>query len=473
MDAAVTADSNTVLNSIRDRVGRSVPTGWRLTTLGECFTWSSGGTPRRTDPSYFGGDIPWAVIGDLNDGVITDTQSSITDAGLRNSSAKWVEPGSVLVAMYGSIGKLAIAGRRLTTNQAIAFTKPDPVDPKYLYYYLLWQRPSLARLGKGATQLNISQTVIKQFPFLLAPPDEQRRIVAEIEKQFSRLDEAVANLKRVKASLKRYKASVLKAAVEGRLVPTEAELARREERAFDTAAEHLTRLHGAGKDGRQGRLGGATRADQVTSELPVLPPGWCWSDFEAVADRVTVGHVGPMKDEYVAEGIPFLRSQNVRPNRYDPEGLKFISPDFHSKLQKSALEPGDIVVVRSGSVGVACVIPESLPVANCSDLVIVKRPRGVLANFGAVYLNAVVDSRIAAGRVGVALAHFNTKSVAKLPVPVPPMAEQVRIVLEVERRMSVAAAVEVEVDLNLERARSARHALLKAMFIGQASEAQE
>lgn len=169
MDAAVTADSNTVLNSIRERIARGVPTGWRLTTLGECFKWSSGGTPRRTEPSYFGGDIPWAVIGDLNDGVIAETQSSITEAGLHNSSAKWVEPGSVLVAMYGSIGKLAIAGRRLTTNQAIAFTKPDPVDPKYLYYYLRSQRPSLARLGKGATQLNISQTVLKKFPFVLAP----------------------------------------------------------------------------------------------------------------------------------------------------------------------------------------------------------------------------------------------------------------------------------------------------------------
>ncbi|QLQ26049.1 MAG: hypothetical protein HZT41_15425 [Dechloromonas sp.] len=112
----------------------------------------------------------------------------------------------------------------------------------------------------------------------------------------------------------------------------------------------------------------------------------------------------------------------------------------------------------------------SLPVANCSDLVIIKRPRGVLPGYGGFYLNAVVDSRIAAGRVGVALAHFNTKSVAKLPVPVPPMAEQVRIVLEVERRLSVAATVEAEVALNLERARSARQALLRTMFSGQVSE---
>jgi type I restriction enzyme S subunit len=349
------------------------------------------------------------------------------------------------------------------------------VLPKFINYQLLFgsRRYFAGNAQQVVGMASISQQQLADFPIVMADLDAQHCIVAELEKQFSRLDEAVANLKRVKANLKRYKAAVLKAAVEGRLVPTEAELARQEGRTFETADEQLVCLHGARKDGRAGGVSGRARASEVASKLPALPAGWCWSDFEAVADRVTVGHVGPMKGEYVAEGIPFLRSQNVRPNRYDPEGLKFISLEFHAKLQKSALQPGDIVVVRSGSVGVACVIPESLPVANCSDLVIIKRPRGVLPGYGAFYLNAVVDSRIAAGRVGVALAHFNTKSVAKLPVPVPPIAEQVRIVLEVDRRFSVAATVETEVDLNLERARSARQALLRTMFSGQASEARE
>ena len=211
-------DSNSVLNAIRDDIGRNVPRGWQLTTLGACFKWSSGGTPKRTESSYFGGEIPWAVIGDLNDGVVSDTASTITAAGLENSTAKWAEPGSVLVAMYGSIGKLGIAGRRVTTNQAIAFTDPRPVEPKYLYYFMTWQRPALFRLGKGATQMNISQTVLKEFPFLLAGQVEQRSIVAELDKQFSRLDKAAANLERVKAKLKRYKASVIKAAIDGKLV---------------------------------------------------------------------------------------------------------------------------------------------------------------------------------------------------------------------------------------------------------------
>ncbi|QLQ26048.1 MAG: hypothetical protein HZT41_15420 [Dechloromonas sp.] len=203
------------------------------------------------------------------------------------------------------------------------------VSPQWLYYGVQTHQfvGAMSELVQGALYPAVRPKDIRAFDIALPDLDEQRRIVAEIEKQFSRLDEAVANLKRVKANLKRYKAAVLKAAVEGRLVPAEAELALREGRAFETAAEHLARFRGARAEGRHGRVSGEAWGNGATPDLPLLPPGWCWSNFEAVADRVTVGHVGPMKDEYVAEGIPFLRSQNVRPNRYDSEGLKFISPN--------------------------------------------------------------------------------------------------------------------------------------------------
>ena len=101
------------------------PTGWTWETLGEVATWSSGGTPKSGTPSYYGGTIPWAVIGDLDDATVIATAATVTAAGLANSSAKVVEPGTVLVAMYGSIGKLGIAGIPMATNQAIACAVPS------------------------------------------------------------------------------------------------------------------------------------------------------------------------------------------------------------------------------------------------------------------------------------------------------------------------------------------------------------
>jgi type I restriction enzyme S subunit len=126
--------------------------------------------------------------------------------------------------------------------------------------------------------------------------------------------------------------------------------------------------------------------------------------------------------------------------------------------------------VRSGTVGVSCVVPEHLAEANCADLVIIKGPRGVLPDFGAYYINSVVETRVAAAKVGIALTHFNTQSVAALPVPVPPLAEQYRILAEADRRLSLAHNVYVQVESNLTRAAQIRQSVLQNAFVGRLME---
>lgn len=442
-----------------------LPPGWTETTLGEAFEWGSGGTPSSGVARYYGGDIPWVVIGDLTDGPVTRSETCITQEGLRNSSAKWVEPGSVLIAMYGSIGKLGLASVPLTTNQAIAFTKPHLISARYLFWYLRHCRGLLYSLGKGGTQRNISQTVIKSVPFLLAPLPEQHRIVAAIEEQFTRLDAAVASLERARATFKRYRAAVLAAACSGRLVPTEAELARAEGREYESATQLIDQISPKLNAQSNGRP--SSNAISDTDDLPALPEGWSWATWEQLTRRVTVGHVGPMKSEYVATGVPFLRSQNVRENRFEPTGLLYITAKFHAKLSKSRIEPGDLAVVRSGSVGVTCVIPDYLGEANCADLVLIQRPHGVDPRYGSFYMNSLARGAIKAGQVGSALIHFNTRSVAALPIALPPLAEQHRIVTEVERCLSITDELEATIATNLKRAERMRQSILRRAFEGK------
>jgi type I restriction enzyme, S subunit len=174
-----------------------------------------------------------------------------------------------------------------------------------------------------------------------------------------------------------------------------------------------------------------------------------------------------MKNEYIPQGIPFLRSQNVREDRFDSRGLLFVSPSFHERLSKSRLMPGDLVIVRSGNVGTACVVPDSLGEANCADLVIVQGPEAIDGHYAALYMNSLARSRVRAGRVGVALTHFNTQSVAELPVPVPPLAEQKRIVAEAQRLISVVDSLEAVVMDAMHRSTSLRSAILTAAFSGR------
>ena len=172
-----------------------LPKNWAKTTLGECFEWGSGGTPTSSVKKYYDGNIPWLVIGDLNDNYINTSDKTITQFGLENSSAKLVPKGTLLLAMYGSIGKLGIAGMSLATNQAIAFALENKeINTKYLFYYLLSVRSNLNLLGKGATQKNISQSVIKDFHFPLPPLAEQHRIVEKIEHIFAVLEELEENI---------------------------------------------------------------------------------------------------------------------------------------------------------------------------------------------------------------------------------------------------------------------------------------
>lgn len=458
------------LGDIRKRLGKSLPDDWVMTTLGDAFKWGSGGTPKRTDTRFYGGNIPWLIIGDLNDGVVTESETTITEEGLKESSAKWVEPGSVLLAMYGSIGKLGIAGRRLTTNQAIAFTKPDPVDAKYLYYYLMYTRGDLASLGKGATQKNISQTVIKAFPFVLAPQDQQKRIVAEIEKQFSRLDEAVANLKRVKANLKRYKAAVLKAAVEGRLVETEAEVARREGRSYETGAQLLQRILETRRSQWKGKGKYKEPAAPDTTDLPQLPEGWVWVSLDQLSWDSSYGTSA--KCAYENEGLPVLRIPNVDKAAIDITDIKYAPTDL--KVAKAeSLSPGDMLVIRTNGskaiIGRAAVVTTQFqrPTTYASYLIRFRLlgdavfSAWVLSYWQSYSSRSWIESRAAtsAGQYNISMTVLATA-----PIPLPAANEQDRIVAEIDRRLSLLHETEAQVAANLQRAERLSQSVLSNAF---------
>jgi len=191
----------------------AIPSSWQTKALKDVARWGSGGTPKGKNPAYYGGDIPWAIIGDLNDDIVFKTSETITQFGLENSSAKLVPADSVLVAMYGSIGKLGINAVPLTTNQAIAFAVPDRslITTKFLFLALLNERSRLIREGRGGTQQNISQTILKPWKIPVPLLAEQKRIVEILEEQFSRLDAALASVRLVREKTVAFRLSLLEA----------------------------------------------------------------------------------------------------------------------------------------------------------------------------------------------------------------------------------------------------------------------
>ena len=142
---------------------------WKKEPLGKICKTTSGGTPSRKNQSYYqNGTIPWVKSGELENNIITTSEEFITEEGLLNSSAKVFPAGTLLIALYGAtIGKLAFLGIEASTNQAVCgIFQNEKVSLKYLYYYLLFQRPSLIKQGVGGAQPNISQAILKKQRFV-------------------------------------------------------------------------------------------------------------------------------------------------------------------------------------------------------------------------------------------------------------------------------------------------------------------
>lgn len=462
---------------------KKLPEGWIVSTLGEICHVERGITFPAQVKSYRddAGYIPCLRTANIQGAIDWNNLIFVPESYVK-SKDKLLRQEDILISMANSkelVGKVAFVHSfemRSTFGGFIAAVRSyNSISSKYLFYYL---RSNFVQgsLKKSASQTvniaNLSLEGIYSTPVFIPPLSEQQRIVEAIEQQFSCLDEGVALLRQAQKRLKRYRASVLKAAIEGKLTAKW----RATHPDLEPASELLQRiLVERQAKWEEEQVAKGRELSKVTYKEPdgpdvwrlsELPEGWCWATFEQISQRVTVGYVGPMAHEYIESGVPFLRSQNVRPSRFESKGLKYISLEFHQKIAKSAIHADDILVVRSGSVGVACVMPDLYEKANCSDLVIVKNP-AINPHYAAYYMNSTAQNRVRSQQVGIALTHFNTQSMATFPLPFPPLAEQAQIVALVEERLSIIGELEAAIEKALKQAKRMRQSILHRAFSGR------
>lgn len=175
-----------------------------------CKRVTSGGTPKSTKPEYYGGDIPWLNTKEINFNRIYATERCISKLGLENSSAKWIMPPAVIVAMYGATaGKVATSFVPLTTNQACCNMEinAEKVDFRFIYYYLKWKYQELASLANGGAQQNLSAQLIKEFPVML-PSLVIQQAIADI---LWKIDDKIELNQKINENLERQAQAIFKA----------------------------------------------------------------------------------------------------------------------------------------------------------------------------------------------------------------------------------------------------------------------
>jgi type I restriction enzyme S subunit len=413
------------------------------------------------------------------------------------SSKKTVEVGTVLVCKINPrINRVWVVRgdsghERIASTEWIPFFPRQDVEPDYLKYYLQRSkfRDYLASnvSGVGGSLMRVRPAIVDRYPFPMRPRREQKAVVASVDSLFTRLDAAVAALRRVQANVKRCRASVLNAACDGRLVPTEAAQARAEGRDYEPARVLLERI----LEERRRKWEEAERAKMMAKgkvpaderwktkynepagpdvgRLPGLPEGWCWATVGQL------GHVGtgatPRRSNpayYEGATIPWIKSAALN-EEYVRRAEESVTAKAVTETNLTLYPRHTLLVAMYG---------EGQTRGRCSELLIEATTNQAIAAI--VTLGEGADVRpylklfllknyedVRRLSVGGVQPNLILGMIAAIPVPLPPIAEQKRIVAAVDKRLSVGAAAGRVIEFSLGRSATLRQSVLQSAFEGR------
>jgi type I restriction enzyme S subunit len=453
---------------------------WIECDLGNvCFT-TSGGTPNRQNKSFYEGNIPWVKSGELDKGIILDSQEHISEDAIKNSSAKIFPKGTLLFALYGAtIGKMATLGIAAATNQAICgIYENDVLISKYLYHYLSYKKRELIGKGIGGAQPNISQTILKQLLISIAPLPEQRAIVSKIEELFSDLDKGIENLKKAKDQLVIYRQAVLKKAFEGELTKE-----WREKQINLPAADELIEQIKAEREKHYKQ-----QIEDWKKEVKVWEINWKKASKPSKPQNL-VSYPEIEQNKYLPIlNLGELVSQiSIKLMPDDAPEMPFIGMDC---IEKNALKPhftykfnefksagnwfniNHILYGRMRPYLNKVYHAEYEGVAS-GEFIVLETTESILPEYLKLILHQQDFVHWSNRQSSGDKPRVKFEQIALYNIIVPTVQEQHQIVKEIESRLSVCDKVEQSINDSLEKAKALRQSILKKAFEGKLLSASE
>ena len=434
-----------------------MPDGWAWCRLGNIGSWGAGATPSRNNKEYYqNGAIPWLKTGDLNDGDIYSVPEYITEKALRETSVQLNPVGSILIAMYGAtIGKVGVLQIPATTNQACcACSVFNGIDNRYLFFFLLSQKENFKILGGGGAQPNISKDKIINYLFPLPPLAEQKRIVSQIETLLGYVDIIDTDAETLDKSITLTKQKILDLAIRGKLVPQDpadepaSELLKKIKAEKDTLVKagklkkdkHESFIFKSDDNCYHENIDG--KSSDITDEIPFdLPESWCWCRLKHVFSVVSARRVH--KADWKSSGIPFYRAREIA--KLSETGSinndLFISEEQYNAFKQSSGVPskGDLMVTAVGTIGKVYVVREH-DVFYYKDASVVCFENNHSLNpyfYKNIFSAPFVVTQIYANSTGSTVDTITIEKAEQYLIPLPPLAEQKRIVSQVEKFFSV------------------------------------
>lgn len=425
-----------------------IPQSWEWVRLNELASITSGGTPSRTNSTYWNGNIPWVKISDISSKYVENTEEYITLDGLNNSSAKIFPKGTLLYTIFATIGTVGILNIEAATNQAIAGINFDgEFNLDYMYYVAVGLKELLVAKGKGMAQMNINQSILKSTPIPIPPLAEQQRIVDKIEELLPLIEEygkAEARLKELNADFPdMLRKSILQQAVQGKLTERNPE--------DEPASELLKRIQTEKAQLiKDGKLKKEKPLPPITEdEIPFdIPENW---QFVRLGDIVRYqGGYAYKSDTYVGcSNNQVIRLGNVKNNKLLLDTASVFIPDYIAcETEEYRIMPNTILFTMTGTKGkrdyfyTCCTTENNMGSNNLylnQRVGCLKADSDICLEWLVVFLQSeTVLSQIFATATGnVNQANIGSNSTLNLVLPLPPLEEQKRIVARVEELLAL------------------------------------
>lgn len=448
---------------IDEEVPFEIPQGWEWCRMGCIGDWGAGATPAKGNPDYYGGSILWLRTGELNNGIVYDSEIKITDKALQECSLRMNKIGDVLIAMYGAtIGKVAIVGKELTTNQACCACTPFGIYNYYLFFFLMGSQIDFIKKGEGGAQPNISREKLISHLMPIPPLAEQYRIVEKIQYLLP-LVEKYSNSQILQNKLNseikdKLRKSILQEAIQGKLVPQIAE----EGTAQDLLEQIKTEKQKLVKEGKLKKSalndsvifrGDDNKYYELIDNSPVcideflpfqIPETWVWCKVKDLLEIQTGASFKKEQANANKKGIRILRGGNILPNKYIfKDDDIFVSDEFvnaNTILKKNCIITPAVTSLEN--IGKMAVIEKDYNNVSAGGFVFIISP--YIQDFNHSLLLAyffqspflIEAMRGITKKSGAAFYNLGKERLKELYLPLPPMAEQGRIVGKINEVLS-------------------------------------